>query len=199
MTILKRNDIAEKLDLTDQIELAKTKDEAKVLLDKVGEVRDEAHKEGFKTGRAEGMAQIAELITKATLHKEKMFEGMERDVIRLVYDIAEKILGREFSQDENAVVDLIRQALHAAIGERVVVLVHPDDLKAVKDRQTSLMAALDATKTLQVRSHDKVARYGCLIETEIGTIDAQLDTQLEFIREALGVEKEGDDGNRQGH
>ena len=87
-----------------------------------------------------------------------------------------------------AVVDLIRQALHAAIGQKIMILVNPKDLEEVKKNQVNLMQALDASKTLQIRADEKVAPHGCLIETEIGTIDAQLATQLAAIRKALGIE-----------
>ncbi|MDO8518575.1 MAG: FliH/SctL family protein [Deltaproteobacteria bacterium] len=148
-----------------------------------------ARKEGYAKGKEEGLGQVTELLAKATHSKEKMFEGLEKDLIRLVYDIAEKIIGRDLSEREGGVVDLIRQALHAAIGEKITVLVNPADIEAVRKNQPALMQMIDSSRTLQVRADEKVKPKGCLIESEIGTIDAQLETQLEAIRKALGIEE----------
>lgn len=188
-----RKDVRDALDEARRIiqeargEAAKIRNEAAAILAKVEKEREEAKKRGHKEGREEGLAQVSRLLVGATHQKEKMFAGLERDIIRLVYDIGEKILGRELEEREDAIVDLIRQALHAAIGQKIVILVHPSDLEAVRKNQAALMPLIDASKTLQIRGDDKVSPRGCLIETEIGTIDAQLETQLNAVKEALGI------------
>lgn len=188
-----RKDVRDALDEAKRIiheareEATRIKNEAASMLAKVDKERDEAKKRGLKEGRDEGLAQVSRLLVGATHQKEKMFAGLERDMIRLVYDIGEKILGKELDEREDAIVDLIRQALHAAMGQKIVIVVHPSDLDKVRKHQTLLMSILDASKTLQIRGDDKVSPKGCLIETEIGTIDAQLETQLTAIREALGI------------
>ena len=40
-------------------------------------------------------------------------------------------------------------------------------------------------RALQFRTDDRVGRGGCVIETELATIDARLATQLEAIERAL--------------
>jgi len=226
--IVKRNEIADRLDLKDRLQLNETgevdfaplaghvvrkevrsaadearkiiqeareeavkiKNEASAILAKVEKEREESRKKGLKEGREEGLAQVSKLLVGATHQKELMFAGLERDIIRLVYDISEKIIGKELEEREEAIVDLIRQALHAAMGQKIVILVHPSDLEKVRKHQATLMPLLDASKTLQIRGDDKVSPKGCLIETEIGTIDAQLATQLSAIKEALGIVEE---------
>ncbi|MBI2339093.1 MAG: type III secretion system stator protein SctL [Deltaproteobacteria bacterium] len=162
--------------------------EAEALLKRINGEMEKAKKEGFEEGREEGLAQVSELLLEATHAKEKMFEGIERQVIRLVYDISEKIIGRELGEHEKTIVDLIRQALQAAVGKNIVILVNGRDLETVRAHHPQLLQALDTSRTVQIRADEKVAPKGCLIETEIGTIDAQLETQLEAIRKALGIE-----------
>lgn len=174
-----------------RLEAGRIKKDAESILRKVGEEMERAKKEGFEAGKDEGLKEVTELLVSANHSKEKMFEGVERDLVKLAYDIAEKIIGRDLSERESAVVDLVKQALHAAMGEKIVVLVNPNDVDVIKKNQASLMQVLDTSKTIQIRADEKVHPKGCLIETEIGTIDAQLDTQLEAIRKALGIEGVG--------
>lgn len=173
-----------------KLESTRIKKEAQDILNRVKEETEAAKKEGFVTGREEGLSQTTELLVKATHQKEKMFEGFEKNVVKLVYDIAEKILGREMTDRETAIVDLVKQALHAALGQKIMVFVNPADINVVKKNHPLFMQVLDASKTLQMRADDKVAPHGCVIETEIGTIDAQLETQLAAIRKALGLVEE---------
>lgn len=168
-------------------EANRIKREAEAILKKVEAAREEARKKGYEHGKEEGLKQVTELLVKATHSKEKMFDGVEKDLVGLVYDIAEKIISRDLSERETAVIDLIRQALHAAIGEKIMILVNPADIEIVRKHHPALMQVLDSSRTLQVRADEKVAPKGCLIESEIGTIDAQLETQLEAIRKALGL------------
>ncbi|MBI4411753.1 MAG: hypothetical protein HY541_04650 [Deltaproteobacteria bacterium] len=169
-------------------EAQKIRREAEGILQRVNEEMEKARKKGFEEGEEEGLAEVSEMLLAATHAKEKMFEGVEREIIKLVYDISEKIVGRELAEHETAIVDLIRQALHTAIGKNIVILVNSQDLETVKAHQPQLIQVLDTSRTIQIRASEKVAPKGCLIETEIGTIDAQLETQLEAIRRALGIE-----------
>lgn len=170
-------------------EAARIKREAESIFKRVEAVREEARKKGYETGKEEGLGQVTEMLVAATHAKEKMFEGVEKDLVRLVYDIAEKMIGKDLSERETAVIDLIRQALHAAIGEKIMILVNPADIDIVRKHHPNLMQVLDSSRTIQVRADEKVSPKGCLIESEIGTIDAQLETQFAAIRKALGIEE----------
>lgn len=171
-----------------QVEANRVRDEAREILGRVETEKKKACEAGFAEGRDRGLGQVTTMITEATSFKERMFDGLEKGILNLVYDIAEKIIGRDLAEKETSIVDLVRQALHSVIGQQVVVLVNPQDLKVVKEHQTTLMQALDASKTIQIRADEKVRPKGCVIESEIGTIDAQLDTQLHAIKKALGLD-----------
>ncbi|EKD42206.1 MAG: hypothetical protein ACD_73C00268G0002 [uncultured bacterium] len=160
---------------------------ARDVFSKVEEHAKLKEEEGFKKGREEGLAQITEMMVAWEKKNEEMVSLLEKEITKLVYEIGEKILGREFVERETAIVDLIKQALQSAGGQNVIVLVHPDDLDVVRKNQPHLITAIDASRTLQIRASEKVAVHGCLIETEIGTLDAQLETQLEAIKKALGL------------
>ncbi|MBX7149085.1 hypothetical protein K1X76_08355 [bacterium] len=222
--IVKRQDVNEKLDITDQVhmdtaaasvsagrnvirkddlesvgkanaiidkavaEAAIIKRQANDLLAKVEEEIKIKKEQGYEEGKKAGAREVSEFLIKAKRHKEKMFQDLEPDLIKLVYDISEKIIGKDLSEREGAIVDLIRQALSTSLGQKIVVVVHPADLQVVKANQPQLLQALDATCTLQIRADERVKPKGCFIETEIGTIDAELETQLTIIRQALGLE-----------
>ena len=171
-----------------RVKAEKMIEEAKNLLASVEQVVNQSREEGFEAGREEGLEEFNQVIVDIAQQNEEAIKGLESQGINLVYDIAEKIIGDALKTDEQALTGLIRQALQAALGQNIVVLVNPEDLEKVKKNQGSLMQSIEAFRTLQVRGDDKVAPQGCLIETEVGTIDAQLETQLKAIKKALGIE-----------
>lgn len=186
--------VADKILDSARMEAREIRKEAEGVLRRVHEEMEKSRKIGFEEGRKKGESEVAHLLTAALHAKEKMFLGVEKDAVRLVYDIAEKILGAELHGRETAIVDLIKQALHAAIGQKIVILVNPQDLERVKANEVFLMQAIDSSRSLQVRGDEKVAPKGCVIETEVGTIDAQLDTQLSAIKKVLGLESDKETG-----
>ncbi len=175
-------------------EAREIKEKGRALLTKVEEKSRLKQEEGFKKGQEEGLAQFNEMILAFEKKNGAFVSKLEKEIVSLVYEIGEKILGKELSNHEDSILDLIREALQNAGGQNVIVLVNPEDLVIVRQNQSQLIAAIDASRTLQIRASEKVARHGCLIETEIGTLDAQLETQLAAIKKALGLDDLDEEG-----
>jgi flagellar biosynthesis/type III secretory pathway protein FliH len=104
----------------------------------------------------------------------------------LAVRIAEKILGRELALSPEAVVDIARQALTAAgTARQVTIRCHPDDLAALERGRPRLLERASRAQVLQLRADPNVHRGGCIVETELATIDARLSTQLDAVERAL--------------
>lgn len=168
-------------------EAKEIKQQAKEILEKVELHAKNKEEEGYQKGREEGLFELTQKIIAFDKKNEAQTKQLEKEITNLVYEIGEKILGRELSERAEAILDLIRQAMQSAGGQNVIILVHPEDLDVVKKNSPLLVSSLDASKTLSIRASEKVARHGCQIETEIGTLDAQLETQLSAIKKALGL------------
>ncbi len=69
----------------------------------------------------------------------------------------------------------------------MTVRLHPDDFAWVKERESELLSALEGMATLSMRADSRVAPHGCVIESEVGTLDAQLETQLASMKKVLGI------------
>ena len=62
---------------------------------------------------------------------------------------------------------------------------HPDDLKALERGRPRLLERALRAQALQFRADPSVGRGGCIVESELGTVDARLPVQLEAIERAL--------------
>ena len=149
--------------------------------------RDQSLKSGYAEGEAKGLAQVTEKLIALDDLRKRFYETAEPEVIKLVVEIAEKIIGRIASQNQELIKSVVRQALEKAIGERITVKLHPEDYAVLMAGEHEFKDIIDRTKRLTFREDDSLSKGGCVLETEVGTIDARMETQLAAIKKALGV------------
>ena len=161
--------------------------EAKELLGQVQEEMERSKQAGHEKGLQEGLQQGLEMLHRVKELRQKLFDNNEREMVKVIFQIAEKIIGREFSENDKAIMNVIRLALSDAVGDKILLRLNPQDYEKIKKNEAELLQKIESGKTLVFREDDTVKVGGCIAETEIGTIDAQLDTQLNAIRKALGL------------
>ncbi len=168
-------------------EARKIKTEAREILNQVQEEMERSRKQGEQRGYQEGLTQALEYLNKLHALREKMFEDMEPQVVKLSFSIAEKIVGQQIEENKMAILGIVKQALDAAIGYKVLVRLNPSDYEKIKSQEAQLLAKVESTRTISFKADETVKVGGCMVESEVGAIDAQLDTQLNAIKKALGL------------
>jgi len=99
--------------------------------------------------------------------------------------ISEKVIGKMVRENEDTIKSIVRQAVDSSLGERITVRLNPEDYKTVTNDELEFKDILDRTKRIFFKEDDSITKGGCIVETEVGTIDARLETQLKAIRKAL--------------
>lgn len=131
------------------------------------------------------LAEFTELLLEARARRDDALFEVEREVLRLSVRIAEKIIGREIRIDKETLADIVAAALlHARQHQTLAVRVNPADLPLVqahRDRFDSLTRA----RFVDFVPDPRVSAGGCVVESEAGTIDATLETQLRVLERAL--------------
>ncbi len=168
-------------------EAVQIKKEAKELLDQVQDEMEKSRKQAEEWGFQDGLAQALEYLQKIHLLREKMFENLEPQIVELAFSIAEKVIREKIQKNDEAVFRIVKQALEAVLGYKVLVRLNPADYKRLKTKQALLLEKIDSSKTISFKEDSKITEGGCVVESEIGAIDAQLDTQLLAIKKVLGL------------
>jgi type III secretion protein L len=160
----------------------------------VAEARDEAERVKRKAeaeGRERGLGAVTELLVGARAAAARARADAEAELRALAVRVAEKLLGRELALDAGAVVDVAAEAMrHAGQPRELVVRCAPEDLEALERGKPRLLERCRAAQAVRFVADERVARGGCIIETELGIVDARLSTQLEAIERALRGEHE---------
>ena len=171
-------------------EAQKIKDNAKALYATVEQKIEDAKKQGFEKGHKEGLQKATEHIVLAEKKLEKLSQTLEKDSVELVYEIAKQIIGEAFETDSKNLISLIKQGLTRIIGDELVVSVHPDDYDKIKEQKASLLSTLHGMQRLTLKPSENVNLNSCIIESEMGTIEADLNSQLQAMKKALEIKDE---------
>lgn len=149
--------------------------------------RAESRRQGAEAGRAEGLAELAGLIAAARAEADERLEAARPVALTLAGKMAERIVGRAVDLSPEVMAELAGAAMDAcrARGAELRLRVHPDDLPAVAASRDALAARVPGGSALTIVADEAVGRYGCVIETDHGRVDARLDAQLEALERAL--------------
>lgn len=110
----------------------------------------------------------------------------EKSAIRLAAAMAERIVRRELSQDPAITTEWVREALELTAGDaEVTVLLHPDDHKRIASQIGPLAESIGRIAKPRVVADPALSPGGCRVETKYGSVDQQLETQLERLQEEL--------------
>lgn len=191
--VLKKKDLVEHEKQQDILEDAvkeaeSIKEKARKLLSQVEKKVSEAQKKGFDQGRQEGLASVTETLIKIKKENQKLLDGLTKEALELVYEIVKKMVGEAFEASDEALAEMIRQGLQASMGERITVFLNPKDYKKLKGQEAKLLTSLHGTQVLQLKPLETVKEKGCLIESELGSVEADLENQLKTIKKTLGLQ-----------
>jgi flagellar assembly protein FliH len=157
--------------------------------------RESGHAQGVAAGRTEIEAQLAQTVSslqgvvdEARAQRRTVIESAEPELVKLAMSIAERIVHEQITVDPNVVVENVRQALTRLVGREVVTLrVNPADLDTIRAHRDSIAGANDV-EHLRVVEDQRVDRGGVVVETDAGTIDAKVSTQVREARRTLLAE-----------
>lgn len=153
--------------------------------------------EGFKKGQEEVARHIEEakdIKEQAIREREILIHGAEPEIANLSIEIARKIVGKELLLDRGAIAGIVEAAMSKIKGAResVTIRVNPQDYEEVLKNKDVYGRMVEGLKNLEIASDNKLEPGDCLIETNLGNVDARIKTQLETLRIAFKEVEEYD-------
>ncbi len=152
---------------------------------KAGEAYERRREEGYRDGREEGRLGHAEKVLETVLSSVEYIEGIEATLVNVVTAAVRKVIG-EIDENER-IVRIVRNALVTVRNQqRVIIRVAPADEKAVSVALASMLASVPGSASfLDVVPDARLERGACLLESELGVVDASLETQLKALENAF--------------
>ena len=156
-----------------------------------------AEREGFEQGKELGleagkqevgalMQQAMGVINYIVEERRKVYDGLEPQVADLAIKIAEKIIQTEVTLNNDIVINLIKSNLDKVKDrEQITVRVNQDDYDYVKENEDSIRKMLEGVKRFRIEADGVVEKGGCMIDTDLGNLDARVDFQLDILKLAF--------------
>jgi len=163
----------------------------------IASIEQEAYEKGFAQGEKDGfelgemkavkiIENIENLFNEMTNLKHDILKQHEKEILDLIFAVAEKIVHHEVRSKESVIKNAIFDALKLAIEKsKVVFNVNPDDYDYVEKLRPELFNQNKGLKSIVVTSDPGVSRGGCYLETPYGNIDATVESKLENIHQCL--------------
>ena len=164
---------------------------------KVSEIEHEAYKRGYDAGREEGykegQAEVMRLIDRlgtivstAVDIRDDIIRSSEKLMTEMILMIARKVIKDEIVERREVVINNIKEALQRVKDrDRIDIRVNFADLDMTTAHKDELIKMMESLKKVNIYEDSRVERGGCIIETDVGAIDARISTQLESIEEAI--------------
>ncbi|HSI82144.1 MAG TPA: HrpE/YscL family type III secretion apparatus protein [Candidatus Methylacidiphilales bacterium] len=180
--VLKPDDYAALL--TAEKLLADAHAEAERLRAEAIKVFESEKKRGYEAGLDEGREQIATQLMETAMDSVTNMAAMEERIVDVVVRSLKKILGD--MDNREVVVKVVQRALEMVRNQKQVLLrVSPGDVTSVQERLDELMRRFPAIDVIDVKADSRLKAGGCILETDVGMVEASVDVQVEAIKNAL--------------
>jgi flagellar assembly protein FliH len=153
---------------------------------------------GLSSGAAENEAYRQELcarsealLTAIGAEHEVMRATVETVTIGLALEISSRVVKREVEL-ATPVLAQIREAIKRILGvEKVKIKINQSDEDVVRSHKTDLHQTADSVKEFVLDVDDKISEGSCILESELGNVDARIETQMKQIETALREHSRG--------
>ena len=144
----------------------------------------------FEEQRAVDRARVDALLTTIRFRFLSLHHQWEQSVMQFSFAVAQVILKREVSIDKEVVVGQVREALRHLVGaENVKLRVNPRDEEILRHKRADVFSVSDSLRDMVIEADDKIEPGGCIVESELGNVDARLSTQLKSLEARLFEQK----------
>jgi flagellar biosynthesis/type III secretory pathway protein FliH len=172
---------------------------AQSLATEIDTLREQGRAQGVESGRAQGLQEVSRraessltALAGVAVAAEQAFKREAASLANSCADIVSeaflKIAGPHLASREavlGAVLEVIKRIKDS---REVTIRVSSQDLALLREREEAIQHALGARHSTLV-ADPRVNVGGCLVESELGTLDGRLEVQLHELFETLRAAK----------
>ncbi|MCR5481974.1 MAG: hypothetical protein K6F52_04180 [Clostridia bacterium] len=176
----------------------------------VNESETVGYQQGYKKGLREGkeakeakleecVDDIKELVQFIKDENRRTFTENEKQIVQLSFDIAKKIMRQQIKVDDDSIPKMLEEIIKE--NEKTVKVYLSEMNRVLKfrvDRRLygKIKALSENLRVIAIKEEDEDEKRDVIrIETETGMIDASISSQIDALKEELGVSDDGEPSN----
>lgn len=169
------------------------------------QAREQGYQQGYAKGYADGQQEatqslfdraneeraafiedITRFLEYAETQRQQAWEAMEPQILSLIFELSQKVIKQEIEATRTIAVTMIRNVLRRVNQSQTLrIRVHPDDLDMARANREEILTMLDGIPHIEIIADRRVDEGGCIVDTDSGSIDARIGTQLSEIAETI--------------
>jgi type III secretion protein L len=166
--------------------VAQAQEQAKRILEEAERKRDSILDEARQEGYRQGLVEWNQILVKTLRVAEDLKKSWEDTLLRLSVRMAEKIIGEHLKFYPDTIIGIIRQALEGSrFGRQLTIRVSEAEAGEVRRQVQRLKESLGFSSDIEIVPSANLSPGDCVIESELGIVDARLETQLKCLEDAL--------------
>ena len=158
--------------------------QAAAIVETAQEAFEAERQRGYAEGREAALLDQAEKMIETVGRTVDYFANVESEMVELVMQSVRRVV--EGFDSRETVMTVVRNALAVVRNQKHMTLrLHPEEVDIVKERVNDLLAAYPGVGYLDIVADARFLRGACILESEIGMVEASLEGQIEALRKAF--------------
>ncbi len=144
-----------------------------------------ACREAFGTETAAAVGEFRSLVDEVASQRKRLIKESEATVLRVACDIARRVVGKSAEVRDEVVLEVVKNALtHMKDNHNITIRVNPRNCKVLMRCEADWLEGARAGG-IKITEDARIKPGGCLVEGESGSVEAQIDRQIDVIEKAL--------------
>ncbi len=174
-TLLEANEVLAKA-------LEQTEEKHRLVAEECEKLRAQAKEEGFQ----EGLTTLNKHFRDLEEYARKIYSETQSSILKLALQSAKKIVNKELELHPETIVDIVMQALAPAKqNHRITIFVNKADRDLLEQNKPKIKDLFEQLQFLGIQERADIAPGGCVIQTESGIINANVENQWKALEIAF--------------
>ncbi len=180
--VIKVSDYATITEATALLETARQ--EAERIRTEAQEAAEKLSQKGYRDGLLEGKQKMAEKMLETVQRTVEYMAASEEALCELVISAVRRVIGE--MDDRERIVRIVRNALAVVRSQKhVAVKVAPQNVETLRSELEGFLREFPGISFIEVVSDERLPPDGCVLESDMGVVDASVEVQLTAIKNAL--------------
>jgi type III secretion protein L len=146
----------------------------------------QAKEKGYEEGFQEALVSLNKHLFAIDDEFKKLRGEVQRNILPLALKAARKLIGEELKLHPDRIVEIVLTSLKPVTQhKKITIYVNKSDLPILEEQKSKLKKAFEHLESLSLQERDDIEPGGCMIETEAGIINAQLENQWRALESAF--------------
>ncbi|TOI47641.1 SctL family type III secretion system stator protein VscL [Vibrio parahaemolyticus] len=182
LKVLKAKDYVSYLDSQHLVEAANSK--ADSIIAKAQQAYETEKQRGYQDGLEQAKIENAQAMVATLARCNEYYQQVEHKMTNVVLDAVRKII--DTFDDVDTTISVVREALQLVSNQKQVILhVHPEQVVDVREKVAGVLSDFPEVGYVDVVADARLKNGGCILETEVGIIDASIDGQIQALKQAM--------------